>query len=103
MERGLSIEHYIITVSELSFDNEAWLQMMLSHFLQDGEIDLSTVMANDVLCSWPLCWTVYDELSHFFDVLTCNMLRYSEIHGNKFRNTKLIKFQNWVRSDYCTS
>jgi hypothetical protein len=99
MERWLSVENNIITISQLSFDDVAWCNIDIGLVFSMREVDGLSVMSNDPLGTWPFCWSIIHKLLHLFDIFICYVLWNCKVHCDCFRNTKLIKLKDRVRSD----
>jgi hypothetical protein len=57
------------------------------------------VWADNVPSTWPVVWTILNQLPHIIYVLTGDSLRYGESEGNLNRNTKLVESEYGIGSD----
>ena len=99
VQRGLPIEQDVVTILKVSLDFVADFQVDVRAVAQHAQINLPLIVADDVLGTWPLAWTVDNEGSELVNVLSSHNLRHSQAHCDHVRHSQLVKVQIRIRSD----
>ena len=90
MQRWLSVEDHVIFITEVPFYYVVEIKVGVCEIPSVGQVDLLSIMADDVLSSRPSRWSIAYQLSHLIDVLLCDWLWHCEISGDILWDSELI-------------
>lgn len=91
MKRWLAVKYDIVSVFDVALDFITNLNVRIRSVPQTRQINLLFIMANDVLCSWPILWTILDEFFHLIIIVWSDSFRESHIGCNLIWDSKLLK------------
>ena len=103
MQRGLTIEDNIIIIAKMSLDDVSKVEISIGEILSVCQIDLFTIVSDDVFGTWPSCGSVADKLFHDLEIFSSHVFWNSKVFGNGLGNSKLIKLENGIWSNDSTS
>lgn len=90
VQRWLSVKHDIVTVLDVSFNFVTNLDVGVGAVLQTRQVNLFLIVADDVLCTWPILWSILDEFFKFIVVVWSHSLWEGEVPCDLIWNTKLV-------------
>jgi len=99
VERRLAVEDHVVSISDVSLNFVANLDMSVRPVLEESEVDLLLVMPDDVLGAGPVLRTILDQSLHLVIIRVSDCLGKGEIGGNLIGDTKLIELEAGIWSD----